>query len=300
MDEHSSHQEQPSHTNNPVPGSAMAILSRITIQALKSAGYPKAADIVAKGPEKLGDQLGKAIRRIAGKQERGEEITPEDEKTIESAIAKEPTSATAFLGAALLATLDNASSAREENLKILEGYKFVFDLICEQLRARQTSIALAGFLQGSDCISYWHLDGNNAHFFIANDKLQSKNLHVYLIFREPTDEYLQELNETIRYDPKRRLQKKYFDYHEDNRVALVDYIRDVEVTVVSLNPDPDKNFGPLGIGSFPESYGYRISPGASPLALMFESLSKALAIQDLHSSALNETVRSIKDHTSIS
>ncbi len=299
MDEHDSHQEQTSHTTNPIPASAMAILSRITIQTLKSAGYEKVADMVANGPEKLGERLGNVIRKIAGKQERGEKITPEDEQTVEAAIAEEPISATAILGAALVTSLDNASSASGENLRILEGYKFVFELICEQLRARQTSIALAGFLQGSDCISYWHFGGTNAHFFIANEKLQSVSLDVYLIFREPTEEYLQELNETIRYDPQRRLPNKYFDYRKDNHVAHVYHIRDVEVTVHRLDPDPNKNSDPLGFGNFPMSFGYRISPGASPLVPMFESLSKALAFQDLYSSALNETVQSIKAHTSI-
>lgn len=292
MDEDDSNRE---HGSNPIPSSATAILTRVTISALKSAGYDKAADMIANGPEKLGNLLGKVIQKIAGKRERGEEITTEDEQALAAAIAQEPIAATAIVGAAIVTAFDGAVSASSENQKILEGYKFVLDLICEGMRTRQTSIALAGFLQGSDCVSYWHFGETNAHFVIENEHIQSVGVEVYLIFREPTEEYLTEINEQIRYNSQRRMPDKYFAYRNDDLVAHVNYIRDVEVAVDRLDPDRAKKaneFFPAH--NFPEKFGYRIPPGAAPLVSMFESLSKALAVQDRYRSALEETVQSVQ------
>lgn len=169
------------------------------------------------------------------------------------------------------------------------------------MAASQTSFALRGFVNRSDCISYWHRGPEKPKFLRNAKYLQPGNFEIFLLEVQPTPENLETFNIAIRRDKQRHLQPEFYDYRKNGAFMKLKEIRELEIVVNMLHPQREElklKPDPLGVNfgyDFPKEFTFEIPFGAPDLAGLFESFFEAKRIQDLPLSELEKTKSSIKE-----
>jgi hypothetical protein len=189
MDEHSEHSEHSHDDSRVSPTSIAGMISRIVARALRDSGYKKGEVIVTQWPEIVGGKIGQLIRKIQGKQAKGEEITPEEAQELTEALEQNPREAATLLGLLTADLVRDTVDAKSERKAVLDAFKTILGIVCTYMRTATTSLALSGFLHDQNCISYWHLTGKNPEVSNCNDQYLFPNgLEVYIRHEEPTAE----------------------------------------------------------------------------------------------------------------
>jgi hypothetical protein len=298
MDGHS----EPSHgDHSPVsPTSIAGMISRVLAGTLGELGYKRAEVIVNQWPEILGGKIGQVIKKIQGKQARGEKITPEDDQELAKALEESPKEAATLLGLLTADLVRDTVDAKSERKAVLDAFKTIFGIVCTYMRTATTSVALSGFLHDPNCISYWHLTGKNPEFSNTNDTYLFPNgLVVYIRYEQPTAERLADLNKQIRRDEHRHLPQSLYGFENDGDVAKVEAVHETKVMTKQLHPDratlPPPTKGPFGEKkgqdfSKPIDFETEIPSGAPGLATLVESLYAAREAQEGYRKQVAENV----------
>ena len=299
MADHDPSAEHPGDGSPVSVGGVVSIVGRVVSSMAKELGYPQVEEIIKNGPEKLGEKLAGPFRRFAKKPDgtpaepRSSEELAQDEKVVADALQENPREAAMLLGQILGLALEGGLDADDERTAILKSYAAVLGMVSTVAMQLKTSLALRGFLNGSDFISYWHYKAQSAKPTWEMDDGALRpgyGIEIYFFFDEPTEERLQELNTQIRRLPKRQLNDDAIDVYKNDNVAKLTHVYELSVQYQRLNPDR-KPAAPFG--NSPISYTSTIQDGAPGLPAMIESLFAALASQGHHRRELAGTLAAV-------
>jgi hypothetical protein len=286
MTDHSDSSHEHPHPSVPVSSISASVL-RLGAAIFRGAGYTKTADAITGWPELLGGRIGAALKKLRNAESSGQPIPADVEKELETAMKENPAQAAQVLGAVMAAVVGQPLSAEAESRQILDSYSFVLDTITDAMAVSQTSFALRGFVNRSDCISYWHRNGAKPKFLKNDQYLHPGNFDVFLLEVEPAPASLETLNIAIRRDRQRHLPPELYDYRKNGAFMKLKEIRELEIVVDMLHPEREElklKPDPLGLNfeyDFPKEFTFEIPFGAPDLAGLFESFFEAKRVQDL-------------------
>lgn len=225
-------------------GGATGIVSRIASSAAKDMGYPKVAEAIERWPELVGKAIATPFRKIGAAAKSGAPRSVELEQEAQNAILSNPSQAAPLLGILLASSLQDGVDAPSEKQAILSSYMQVLNVIGQVALELKTSLALRGFLHRSDCISYWHFTGRGSKekiFYLQGDHISlGVSFELYLLEREPSDDAINQLNQQIRSNNGRQLPSQLFDFRKNEKVARVEEVHELKVTMQMLDPDRER------------------------------------------------------------
>lgn len=292
------HDSEDSGNAPTVPTSVVGLAMRTVLAAIEETGNKKTADAIRNAPEGIGKGIGAVINKLMGKRNRGETITEQDRQAIATELANDPHAAQQVVGLAVTAAMQGSTDASQQ-ANILDSYNGIFTLICDLMAEAKTSLALHGFLQGDDCISYWHLAGEHPRFQRHKSLLSPVDLDVYILWnQEPTADSLATMNETIQRN-KKSLPQELYNYRKDRGIAKLEDVEEYSIRVKrlateeELAQEQDKIFG-KGF-DIPRDVKYMIPTEAATLPPMFESVLAALDVQGRHGRAVAKLAKDILD-----
>jgi hypothetical protein len=300
MDEHPHHEP-----GSNIPSSVSGIvggLAKVVTKVLKKRGIRGPDDFLNNWQDIVADKVSILIDKVK-KQEtqptsQGAQDVGQAEQELGATLSAHPKEAVEILASVYLGPAGVVSSEERRKI-ILEYYAEVLNLVCTYMQNAKTSVALKGFLNGSDIISYWHLEGQKPHFAMSGERLWSNGLEVYLLFEEPTEGRLRELNEEISRNDRRHLNRSRFDFMTDDTVAKLTGIYETKLELQRLALDRDSRpAGPHFEGVIfgpdytkPVAHVSEIPTGAPSLPGMIESLYFADKIQNAHFEGLKEAAK---------
>jgi hypothetical protein len=299
--------EQPQHQSIEEevlsPTTIISIVSQVVTSGLEEAGYKDASRVIKTWPKLLGKNTVRLLKNIFDKKKQGKPITPEEHEELAQELQKDQRDAAVLLGLLTAGILDDTLDAKTARKAVLESYNVAFNLVCAYMTAATTSVALRGFIHDKECISYWERAGNTPKFSLINgDYLYPFGLDVYVLYEEPTDVRLAELNQRIYKSYDRRLPAPEFNIKTNERVAVLEKVLETSIVIKRLDPDradkppreKDPIFGSKGIDyNEPVEIELDIEPGAPALIGLTQSLTAAKAVQHYHLDKLKGTEEEI-------
>jgi hypothetical protein len=301
MEEHDHAVE--SHDSS-MPATALSFAVKVVIESLKGSKnerFRRWGSAAGDVPKALGVFGSRTLDYLFSSED-----PPTQEKLAEIAkeIEKRPDDVMAAAGQIVLSKITTVTPSQTQSQQELESYASMMELVCDVMRRSQSSIALKGFLQSDDCVSYWHLTGDPKIEIEAKQHyLWTQGFDIYLIWPEPTPERLAELNEAIRDGREQKLPSDLYDYRKNDLVGKIKLIRTAELTVERLaadrnRPSPTDALFPGGRHHLPEDIDYVIPSGVPGMLTMFESLFEAIDVMNDRRVRLAATLAEIHAKTS--